>query len=86
MENSTDKTMVLQWEIRSGFLVEIFMRFFEISLKDHRIWYRYVVDVFAICSCRKVDATLNLLNKCYYIFSLHVNVNPTIKYRFWTSC
>ena len=47
----------------SGFLAEIFMSFFEIELKDHplfpRIWYRYVDDVFAICSCRKIDATLD---------------------------
>ena len=59
----------------SGFLAKIFMSFFEISLKDHplfpRIWYRYVDDVFAICSCRKVDATLNLLNIYYDYESIH---------------
>ena len=45
------------------------MSFFKIELKDHplfpRIWYRYVDDVFAICSSRKINATLNLINQCY---------------------
>ena len=53
----------------SGFLAEIFMSFFETEIKDHplfpRVWYRYVDDVFAICSGRKVNATLDFINKCY---------------------
>lgn len=53
----------------SGFLAEIFMSSFETNLKSHplfpRIWYRYVDDVFAVVSRRKVDATLDLINKCY---------------------
>ena len=53
----------------SGFLAEIFMNFFDTEFKDHplfpRIRYQYVDDVFAICSCRKINATLDLINKCY---------------------
>lgn len=53
----------------SGFLAEIFMSNFEMDLKNHplfpRVWYRYVDDIFAVCSCRKIDATLNLVNNCY---------------------
>ena len=73
----------------SGFLAEICMSFFEIELKDHplfpRILYRYIDNVFAICSSRKIDATLNVINQCYMNQSNSLtNANLIINYHFWT--
>ena len=51
----------------SGFLAEIFMSNFEMELKANpwfpRIWYRYVDDVFAICTSLKIDAILDKINR-----------------------